>query len=294
MEYNSSMSIDEKIKLIEAGYQKRSEISKSSAVVSKSISFGCAPSKKETLTQDSKIEVDEKFNELYQKIISTPIEAIYDILNDFFAGDFTNYQKYINMLKIALYKDLVSISNLAYENNSITDEDIQAMSKELVDIYNAINDFEMEEELIISSQNKQNMLFFRTSLNRVVAFERIEKEIPSDVYPQLLELIMSIIDGKFKGLKVIHLSKLFELRLGQIRIIFTRLTENKFLILDCFLKKHTTSKEYRERMLRINDYFLKEREEYLSRCEDPAFIAEHQKYLDDIIALCDIKKRELQ
>lgn len=246
----------------------------------------------ESKPMSNPVPFDDTFKALFQKVISASCDDIRSIIASIIAKDDPNYFRYISMLKIALYKEMVALSNLAFEAKDIDNEDIQRMYNELEDIFLATTDIEVEEELFATSQNQNNTLFFRTSSNRVIPYEDISKGIPSDMYPQVLELITGLVNGDFKGLKYLHHKKMFEVRLGDIRITFVKLSNNKLLVLNCFLKKYYTSREYRERLYRTRDQYLVEKQSYLDKIDDPDFIKEHQKYLEDIILLCEPKRRE--
>lgn len=293
LRYSSDLPIKDKIAIIKDNYRITSNANR------RSISFSAQNSFSEPLhgpiqEQMPPVAVDENFLALYQKVVTSSVDEIPMTILSMISPSNLNYTRYINMLKIALYKDITSLSNLAFESQALDDEDIQKMYDELLDIYYAIDGLEEEEELIASSQNSKNTLFFRTSLNRVIPYEDIDKGIPCEIYDKVLELITGLIDGHFKGLKYLSAKKMFEVRLGQIRITFVRISKNKFLVLNCFLKKYNTSKEYRERLTRVRDQYLGEIDEYVAKSDDPEFISEHQKYLEDIISLCQSDKRGLK
>ncbi len=291
--YSSSLSISEKSDIIRKNYKTASSLNRRSVSLRAPNSFVESPTKpKEEIIKVS--EPDEKFALLYQRVLTASIDDIPKVISSVISPSNLNYTRYINMLKLAIIKEITDLSNIAFENNSLDDEEVQTMYDELLDTYEAIDGLEEEEELIASSEGSTNTLFFRTSLNRVVLYEEIDKDIPSDMYDKVLELLYCLISGHFKGLKYLAAKKMFEVRLDEIRITFVRLSRNKFLLLNCFLKKYTTNKEYRERLSRIRDQYLDEKDDYVKRCNDPDFIAMHQKYLEDIIALCETEKRGIK
>lgn len=292
-QYSSSLSLREKSDIIRKNYKTASSLNRRSVSFSAPNYFTeSIPKPKEEIIKVS--EPDERFALLYQRVLTASIDDIPKVISSVISSSDLNYERYINMLKLAILKEITDLSNLAFENNTLDAEEVQTMYDELLDTYEAIDGLEEEEELIASSQNSKNTLFFRTSLNRVIPYEDIDKGIPCEIYDKVLELITGLIDGHFKGLKYLSAKKMFEVRLGQIRITFVRISKNKFLVLNCFLKKYNTSKEYRERLTRVRDQYLGEIDEYVAKSDDPEFISEHQKYLEDIISLCQSDKRGLK
>ena len=296
--YDENESLEEKIELIKKNFEETKRLSQElSPSDSKAIAqvFTSLTVEEEKPKERTIVPFDPKFSALAKSVLNSSSDAAMDVLSSSISKSDPSYDRYIDLLKISAYKDMVEASNMAYESGDIQNSELKEMYNEAKAIlYTIENAQEEEEDLTQAVPPKEgNVLFFRTSSNRVCVYEEIDKVIPTDQYSQIMELMGNLSTGNYQGrFKPLTNKKgMYELKLGQIRIIFGKICGNKFLVLDIFLKKFNSSKDYRERLDRIESNYNLEKDYYLLHCDDPDLIEENQTYFQDIITLCETKGR---
>ena len=113
---------------------------------------------------------------------------------------------------------------------------------------------------VIEEEEKNNIVLVPSKAGNIPILDDFE-HIPSDFYPGFVELIDSVINGTFKGLKRFKnnncLNGICEVKGFQIRILFQRLNHNTYALITAFLKKTDNGKEYQNFITsRVSSYKL--------------------------------------
>lgn len=118
--------------------------------------------------------------------------------------------------------------------------------------------FRDEDKKIIPEKAKNKIILVPLSSGRIRIIEELNS-IPVEFYDRFLELINSIIDGTFKGVKNFrsngNLARVYEVKLFKVRLVFARITPDSYALITAFLKKDDSNKFYRETLNRkVADY----------------------------------------
>ncbi|MCI8460497.1 MAG: hypothetical protein HFE81_03795 [Bacilli bacterium] len=107
---------------------------------------------------------------------------------------------------------------------------------------------EKEEDTLEVESVHNKIVLVPTLAGNIIIIDDIE-HIPNEFYASFLELINSIIDGTFKGVKRFsgnYLNGFCEVRGYQVRVIFSRLDKNCYALITAFIKKTDNNREYQE------------------------------------------------
>ena len=226
--------------------------------------------------------------------------------------------EYKNVKRDSMEEDILSIlpSKKAYRYKDIILRLIAESLKEIKEINELISkeEFGLEElndfkEDILFEKNKITFLKEQLKMKtEVTAEEEIDNEIilipnlagnpkiiedlehvhPS-YYEAFLELIESIKNGTFKGVKRftnnIHFQGVSEVRGVKVRIAFTRVGKNKYALITGFVKKCDNDKGYRDSLTqKLSDYRMIE-PKIKELVENEEFIKENNLNLERLYAL---------
>lgn len=240
-------------------------------------------------------------NSLFEDEISFYLSD-YKLLN----GDFTvedlikilpsrknyNFTKIIYRLQAESYKDIKEIKEFMFENDDLSDSDIDGLKtllsseKKKIDYLRKILLFKEEE--IVTEDVSNEIILVPTISGNIRIIDDLS-HIPIEKYDEVLELINSIVDGTFKGVKgfthINQLSGLVEARKNDLRVLFTRIGEHTYAIISAFVKKVTTDQFYRDSLKRkFNDYHLVE-DFIVSNLDNSEFISENDSYIKELYSI---------
>lgn len=247
---------------------------------------------------DSFGSLDQEFKNLYNKISMLDISELKDeeISSKLkkLLGDNTSFIN-ISRIKLLLYKEGIIYSKMLLDAKS--KEEISELQNLIASLKTKIEfldeEEELEEEETLEDDNKENNIFFLLSnKDNIIALESLRKNVPKDYYQAFKKLIIGLKTGKLKGMKRLHRQGYFELKDFKIRIIFDKLSDGNYIILDAFMKKFDTSLFYRNILAGRRREYEAKKEMYLSKHTNPEFIKEHEGYLAELIALLDSKTLE--
>ncbi len=199
----------------------------------------------------------------------------------------------LSLLKMALFKEIIEYKELLLscetnaEYNEIL-EQISALKRKIT-----LLEYSREEEEIRESATTANNLYFLTSsLGNVYFIESIRKNVPEEYYQAFKNLLLTIKNGTFKGLKKLTGIPYFEVRDFKIRITFDRLEGNNFIILDAFMKKDDTSLEINKGLKNREKEITLNKANFKKALNNPEFKALHETYYEDIIQFLDSTTRK--
>lgn len=201
------------------------------------------------------------------------------------------------------YKDIIlrliaeSLKEIKEVNELISRENFS--SEELTDLRSVIL-LEKKKISILKEQLKHkaeveteeevnNELILVPSLTgNVKLIEDLEHIHPSN-YESFLELIESIKNGTFKGVKRftnnMRFAGISEVRGFQVRIAFARIGKNKYALITAFTKKCDNDKGYRDSLTqKLSDYRLQE-DKLKALADDEEFLKENELNVERLYAL---------
>lgn len=212
--------------------------------------------------------------------------------------DSENYIDILNTILIEIYKEKIDIINLLHEQN-IEEQEIKEMfSLEIDSLDNLmeeiINKRDCTEEQEESIQNHENQLWFlKNSVGKPYLLSNLKGM--EEYYESFQELLTSIIAGNFKNVRVFQnnnkLLKLMEVKGHKTRILFSRLDEDKFVIIDAFVKKCDTDLRHRMTIERASNLYQCQRDYFLNSLQDETVIEQEKQYTKELFEMLHQNKR---
>lgn len=233
--------------------------------------------------------------ELFHAILSINIDSMSDEeatlkFRDIIKGQALGYQGIIDRLKLLLYKELLDYSKLRFSCQSEREKEevflLMATIERKIEI---LDDLEMEEDIEEFCEKEFKLLFLTSKNGNVVPYESLRKMAPEYYYK--FKLLLSLLKrGKFKRLKRFISVDFFELRFQDVRLFFDFLNNDTIIVIDGVVKKIYNSNNYDHSLTHRNNQYMVVKDKYLSLVDNEDFLAQHDKYLEDIFAL--LEKRE--
>ena len=185
-------------------------------------------------------------------------------------------------------KDLEELTIL--EDDPITLIDIR---KEIIyenDKIKCIKELLIDKELIKEQEKVKNNLILAPSLSGKIVILDDLKHIPSEYYPAFCEIITSVENGTFKGVKRLSNDSIYgvsvsEVRGDGIRVLFQRLNNNTYSLITAFTKKTDSNRGYKDFVRnRLSNYsavydYIKE------SLDEISFRQENKLYVEEMFRL---------
>ncbi len=222
---------------------------------------------------------DEEASAKIKKILNTSISNAY----------------LLGIIKFNLYQEIVEYNKMLLSSDNALE--MTEINKQIAMLKRKIQLLEYareEEELIETSTEDNNIYFLTSTLGNIFFKESLRKNVPLDYYQAFKELLLTIKNGTFKGLKKLKDIPYFEVKDFKIRIIFTHLEGNNFLILDAFMKKADTSIQISNILKNRASNIAKIKESICHSLTDPNFIATQNSYYEEIISMLDESNNTLK
>lgn len=201
------------------------------------------------------------------------------------------------------YKDIIlrliaeSLKEIKEVNEVISRENFSA--EELTDLRSVIllekkkiailkQHLKHKDEVEEIEEVNNEIILVPSLTGNVKLIEDLEHIHPAN-YEAFLELVESIKNGTFKGVKRftnnMHFAGISEVRGFQVRIVFTRIGKNKYALITAFTKKCDNDKGYRDSLTqKLSDYRLQE-DKLKSLAEDEEFLRENELNVERLYAL---------
>lgn len=213
-----------------------------------------------------------------------------------------NYSKIVLRLISEMQREINEINEVIF-GEQIDEEELQ-------DFKNEISLFEKKKEVLKESliieeldqeqkselKKRNRLIFIPTNYGNPRVFEEL-KDIPQEYYSNFLELVESIKDGSFKGVKRftnnVTLKGACEVRGFSTRIIFIRLSHDCFGLLTAFLKKTKNGKGYRKQLELKMTEFNKIKDSIIEKLDDEEFLLENEEIERDLYFLLGQGKEEV-
>lgn len=257
--------------------------------------------KKETLdSQDiSKIEEDLEYEFYYDSIkmihSCSNREELMQLIREYLPSKSnSNYFNLVSRIKAEIYKEMLELSSMANEDNDceFLKELKGAISLEQEKL-KCVEAVETEKENLKDEVEENRIVFLTTNAGNVYAIEDIE-DINREYFESFKELLDSIKKGTFKNVKFFNsnnnkLNMVAEVRGFQTRILFDRVDNNTYVIIQMFIKKCDISKEYKQSLGNRIAIYRSARNEIISLLNDQAYIDDNIKYEEQLNEILDGK-----
>lgn len=201
------------------------------------------------------------------------------------------------------YKDIIlrliaeSLKEIKEINELISREKFS--SEELIDLRSVIllekkkisilkEHLKHKDEVETEEEVNNEIILVPSLTGNVKLIEDLEHIHPSN-YEAFLELIESIKNGTFKGVKRftnnMRFAGISEVRGFQVRIAFARIGKNKYALITAFTKKCDNDKGYRDSLTqKLSDYRLQE-DKLKVLAEDEEFLRENELNVERLYTL---------
>lgn len=293
-------SLDEMLEVIEDNIrtttQTREEISKLKlqSKRAKKQDVVIKPIKKETTEKEPYCDID--FEEEMEYYLTDYKSLREDNLEE-------NLLSILPSKKTYRYKDIIlrliaeSLKEIKEVNELISRENFS--SEELTDLRSVIllekkkisilkEHLKHKDEVETEEEVNNEIILVPSLTGNVKLIEDLEHIHPSN-YEAFLELVESIKNGTFKGVKRftnnMRFAGISEVRGFQVRIAFARIGKNKYALITAFTKKCDNDKGYRDSLTqKLSDYRLQE-DKLKALAEDEEFLRENELNVERLYAL---------
>lgn len=171
-----------------------------------------------------------------------------------------DYQQILLRLMVEILKQSSEICEIISEE-SLQPEELIVLEKDLEKNKQKMNILkilvtEKEEEKEQDTEPVQNKFIFVPNISGSPCVLNEIKHIDPAYYEKFIGLFDSIKTGEFKNFSRLSHTGIFEVKDFKVRVLFARLTPDKYALISAFTKKVTTSKGYTELVnLRAANYF---------------------------------------
>lgn len=203
------------------------------------------------------------------------------------------YTYLINRIKLRLYQEFLSYSKMYLDSETQEEAgEIKAIMDEFrlkMDGLDELAEMKEVEELIMGAKTDNNLFFLTSDNGDVIFYKRLlDEDVPPFYHSDVLNLLQLMKQGIFKQVKKVVSKPYFQVRHNFIRITFEKLSNGNYIIIDVFVKT-TPTKKYQEMLSKRGKQYLQLKDYYLMNFQDADFIAKHNGYYKDIIALLEGK-----
>ena len=190
-----------------------------------------------------------------------------------------------SLKEIKEVNDLISRENFSKEELSDIRSVILLENKKIAILKEHLK---QKDEVETEEEVNNEIILVPSLTGNVKLIEDLEHIHPAN-YEAFLELIESIKNGTFKGVKRftnnLRFAGLSEVRGFQVRIAFARVGKNKYALITAFTKKCDNDKGYRDSLTqKLSDYRLQE-DKLKALAEDEEFLKENALNVERLYAL---------
>ena len=293
-------SLDEMLEVIEDNIrtttQTREEISKLKlqSKRTKKQDVVIKPIKKETTEKEPYCDIDfeeemEYYLTDYKSLREDNLEE--DLLSILPSKKTYRYKDIILRLIAESLKEIKEVNELISRENFSSEEltDLRSvilLEKKKISILK--EHLKHKDEVETEEEVNNEIILVPSLTGNVKIIEDLEHIHPSN-YEAFLELVESIKNGTFKGVKRftnnMRFAGISEVRGFQVRIAFARIGKNKYALITAFTKKCDNDKGYRDSLTqKLSDYRLQE-DKLKALAEDEEFLRENELNVERLYAL---------
>ncbi len=291
------LSFEEKLHLFKSNSLKamelRSQINNSQG--NKLVRVQTLPNEDKTIKENTTkpLEISPFIKEIYDRISLLNINSLeeYEILEkikEVFSSNLNSIT--INRIKLLLYKDYILYSKMLLSIDNEKDAlKLQKLISDILIKIEALDEIEeLENEEDYEEESPKKLFFLLSESGKVIALESLRKDIPTEYYEDYKKLILALKQGYAKGVKKLVKKSYSELRIRRpgLRLLFSKLDNDSYLIIDVFVKKINSGDYlYNNQLNNLNNQHLRAKDTYKARCGEEDFIKEHEGYLSEILTL---------
>ncbi len=202
------------------------------------------------------------------------------------------YQDIMFRLQAESIREIKEIEEILMENKDISTVELKEY-RQLLDLeknkIRILRECLSEKEDVSSQDEKKNQLILVPTPSFNIRIIDDLEHIPSEYYPNFYELIQSIVDGTFKGVKRFknnrYLLGISEVKAFKIRVVFTRLDSNTYALITAFMKKCDNDKLYQESLQSKVSEYRKIEDQLRNSLSNEDFISENNRYIEEMFSL---------
>ena len=203
-----------------------------------------------------------------------------------------HYQDIIFRLQAESIREIKEIDEILLESDEITKEELSEY-RELLDVERkkisilkeCLNDHDLSQ---LEEEEKNQIILVPTSYGNIRIIDELE-HLPRDYYSNFYELIQSIIDGSFKGVKRFTNNRLLvgmsEVKAFKIRVVFTRISKNSYALITAFMKKSDNEKIYQESLQNKVSEYRKIEKDLKQNLSNESFLQDNEKNVKELFEL---------
>lgn len=184
----------------------------------------------------------------------------------------------------------IKILNEFASDSSIKAEDLEEIKllilneKRKIELVNKFMN-QKDEEKDTTDQEKNSLILVPTTGGNIRIISELE-DMPVEYIPLFKELVDSIVDGTFKGIKGFNnnnaLNGVSEVRGSGVRIVFKRLSKNKYALITAFIKRSTNDAGYKESLRsKVADFRLIQ-DKLKANLDSQEFIDQNDLYVEEM------------
>ncbi len=253
---------------------------------------------KEVYVEDTEFDNDDEMSfylDNYKHLDDTfTMKDIIDVLP---TKDNYNYDDIVNRLIAESYKEIKEINELLIDDSLTKEELIECkdlITKEKTKI-KYIREARNKEDEEVVQEHKNRIVLVPTIAGNIRVIDELE-HIASEYYDSFLELINSIINGRFKNVKTFtsnnNLMGISEVKAFKIRVVFSRLDKNTYALITAFVKKSDNDKLYKETLTKKVNHFKDNEELLKKKLKDEEFMKLNDLYVEELLTLLGSKDKE--
>lgn len=298
-----SRNNNELLTIIEDNCQKasnaRNEIKNAKELLSRQNETSKKSNEKKQNIVLSKLEKDQDFDKDFEEQIKYYLQDYTSLENDFTDDDFydvlpseKNY-RYKDILlrliaesikEIKEYNEIMSDKEISKEDLEDIKSIVKAESRKISLIRQTLNRENIDEIKQVSSK-KNKLVLVPTPGGNIRVISEL-KSMPQEYIPLFKELIDSIVDGTFKGVKTLKhhndLIGISEVRKPGVRVVFKEISKKTYAIITAFIKRSSNEAGYRNTLVSKCVDFRQIQEQLKNNLENEDFINQNNFNVEEL------------
>ena len=245
--------------------------------------------KLETPVSDSEEEYRYYYDNMMNELKDAKEDDIKDIIySNLPVVENKDYSNLIRRIVLELVKEKYEYEELKNDEDEDTIKELSEEQKKIDDIINIIREhatsYTNEEQQVISK--KKNKLIFLETFSGSIYVEGDLASIDQEYYGDFKELLESIEDGTFKNVKRFAsnhntLKGITEVKGFQVRIVFDKIDNDTYIIIDAFIKKTDRNLGYLEQLCNRVDVYKKNKASIVARINEE-YLEENEKIYENL------------
>lgn len=245
--------------------------------------------------EDQSLKIDISF---YLDLINE-CDSLDDIVDVLPTKETDNCFDIINLILLDFIQDQIIIKRLLKEEDSDTcvidyyNSEYDMLSEKISIIKNYLLNLKVKQEVVDKKNN--NVIFLTTKTGNVCFESDINRDLDKHYYNDVIIALESIKNGTFKGVKKFndneYLRGLCEVRSNQIRIAFTRVNKNTYVVTHVFDKKCSTSSQYKNALTSRYEIYKNQESKILECLNNTLYLDHNETLYEDFINYLENSKK---